>query len=123
MSDLTFYTNDNLSKLKGMDRQVSVHFDNASATDVLKWLSKQNVNFVANVDKLPKSRVSMNVNNVPLHEALEAVAESLGGSWNRVAASSTRGRRLTSPTLFKKMPCRPSTHHTAWSISSGSSRG
>ena len=72
---------DSLSHLKGMDRLVSVHFNNASATEVMKWLSKQNVNFVANVDKLPKSHVTMNVAHVPLHEALETVAESLGGSW------------------------------------------
>ena len=78
---LTYYTQGGISRLKGMDRLVSVQFNNASAADVIKWLSKQNVNFVANVDKLPKSKITMNVNQVPLHEALETVAESLGGSW------------------------------------------
>ena len=78
---MTLFGSDNLSRLKGMDRQVSVQFTNASASDVLKWLAKQNVNFVANVDKLPKTKITMNVNHVPLHEALETVAESLGGSW------------------------------------------
>ena len=72
---LSVFGGDNLSHLKGMDRLVSVHFNNASATEVMKWLSKQNVNFVANVDKLPKSHVTMNVAHVPLHEALETVAE------------------------------------------------
>ena len=72
---------DNLAHLKGMDRLVSVHFNNASAAEVMKWLSKQNVNFVANVDKLPKTHITMNVAHVPLAEALETVAESLGGSW------------------------------------------
>ena len=70
-----------LSGLKGMNRKVSVKFNNASASEVLRWLSKQNVNFVANVDKLPKSKITMNVSNVPLSEALESVAESLGGMW------------------------------------------
>ena len=78
---MTIFGSDNLSRLKGMDRQVSVQFTNASASDVLKWLTKQNVNFVANVDKLPKSKITMNVSHVPLSEALETVAESLGGSW------------------------------------------
>ena len=70
-----------LGRLKGMDRMVSVHFNNASASDVLKWLVKQNVNFVANVDGLPKNHITTSLNNVPLHEAIETVAESLGGSW------------------------------------------
>ena len=76
-----YFSDNGLSRLKGMDRSVSVQFNNASAADVIKWLSKQNVNFVANVDKLPKTKITMNVNQVPLHEALETVAESLGGSW------------------------------------------
>ena len=78
---MSYFTDSGLSRLKGMDRLVSVQFNNSSAGDVIKWLSKQNVNFVANVDKLPKSKITMNVNQVPLHEALETVAESLGGSW------------------------------------------
>ncbi|MEI8280942.1 MAG: hypothetical protein WCG75_00915 [Armatimonadota bacterium] len=75
------YQMNGLSRMKGMDKPVSVHFTNASAADVLKWLAKQNVNFVANVDKMPKSKITVNLNHVPLHEALETVAQSLGGSW------------------------------------------
>ena len=75
------YGDNGLARLKGMDRPVSVQFTNAAASEVLRWLSKQNVNFVANVDNLPKSKITMNVSHVPLHEALETVAEALGGSW------------------------------------------
>ena len=71
----------NLQRLKGMDRKVSVKFNNAGASDVLKWLTKQNVNFVANTDTLPKSKITVNLANVPLHEALDAVADALGGAW------------------------------------------
>ncbi len=71
----------NLQRLKGMDRKVTVKFNNASAGDVLKWLTKQNVNFVANTDTLPKSKITVNLSNVPLHEALGAVADALGGAW------------------------------------------
>ncbi len=78
---MSYFPDSGLARLKGMDRLVSVQFNNSSAGDVIKWLSKQNVNFVANVDKLPKGKITMNVNQVPLHEALETVAESLGGSW------------------------------------------
>lgn len=77
----TIWTGNSLQRLKGMDKMVSVRFENASATDVLKWVSKQNVNFVANADTLPKSKITMNLNNVKLSEALEAMAEALGGSW------------------------------------------
>jgi hypothetical protein len=85
---VAMFSGDVLSRLKGMDRPVSVQFSNATASDVLKWLTKQNVNFVANVDKLPRTKISMNVKDVPLHEALETVAEALGGSW------SVRGKTL-----------------------------
>lgn len=71
----------NLQRLKGMDRKVSVKFNNASANDVLKWLTKQNINFVANTDTLPKSKITVNLSNVPLHEALDSVADALGGAW------------------------------------------
>lgn len=72
---------DSLRRLKGMDRKVSLQFTNANASDVLKWLGKQNVNFVANTDTLPKTKVTVNLKNVPLSEALETIAESLGGAW------------------------------------------
>lgn len=41
----------------------------------------------------------------------------------RPAASSTCGRRLISPTVLRKIPGRASTHHTAASTASCSSRG
>ena len=78
---MSFFQAGGLAHMKGMDKPVSVHFTSASAADVLKWLAKQNVNFVANVDKMPKSKITVNLTHVPLHEALETVAMSLGGSW------------------------------------------
>ncbi len=75
------FTQGSLKSLKGMDRKVSVHFNDASASDVLAWLGKQNVNFVASSESLPKSRITMNLSGVPLSEALESVAEALGGNW------------------------------------------
>ncbi len=78
---MSYYQMGGLSRMKGMDKPISVHFTNATAADVLKWLAKQNVNFVTNVDKMPKSKITVNLTHVPLHEALETVAESLGGSW------------------------------------------
>ncbi len=96
--------NDDLSRLKGMDRLVSVQFTNVIASDVLKWLTKQNVNFVANVDKLPKSKITMNLSNVPLHEALETVAESLGGLWQ-----VKRSALMFKTNMFGTMPVSPAT--------------
>lgn len=79
--NFTFASESGLQGLKGMDRKVTVRFQDASASDVLKWLTKQNVNFVANVDSLPKTKVTVNLSNVPLSEALDVVGSALGGSW------------------------------------------
>ena len=69
-------------------RVVSCSFIDASATDVLKWLTKQGVNFAGSSDAMPKSKLSLNLKNVPLHEALDAIAEVFGGVW------SVRGKTL-----------------------------
>src|SRR5205823_2991980 len=55
--------------------------------------------------------------------ASAVIAWSDGALVNRLAASSTRGSRCTSPTLLRNTPGRASTHHTARSMSSWSSSG
>lgn len=70
-----------LGTLKGMDRKVSVNLNNVTAADALKWVGKQNVNYVVNLDTLPKSKISLNMKDVPLSEALSSIADVLGGHW------------------------------------------
>jgi hypothetical protein len=71
-----------LKDIKGMSKSVSVNFENKTASDILKWMSKQGVNFAVNVDSLPKNRISMHMTNAPLHDVLSAVADVLGGQWS-----------------------------------------
>src|SRR3954454_874531 len=56
-------------------------------------------------------------------ETSSFIASSAGRATKRRAASSTLGRSATSPTVFRKMPDRPSTQCTARSTSSWSRSG
>ncbi len=70
-----------LSKIAAYQKKVSVNFNDASATDVFKWLGKQGVNFVGATSSLPKAKLSMSFTNTPLHEVLDSIGEALGGGW------------------------------------------
>lgn len=108
----------NLGSLKGMDRKVSVSLNNVTAADAFKWLNKQNVNYVANLDSLPKSKISLNMKDVPLSEVLSSLAEVLSGNWqvkgSTLIFKGGFGFSLTTPgsmsfksvpgTLFQSMP-------------------
>lgn len=84
----TSSSSDQLRRMPEFKKDVSCSFVDASATDVLKWLSKQGVNFAGSSDSMPKGRLSLNLKNVPLHEALDAIGEVFGGYW------SLRGKTL-----------------------------
>lgn len=63
-------------------KSISVRFKDASASDVLDWLSNQGVSFVTS--EVPKNaKVTLNLNNVPLSDAVEAIGAALGGGWER----------------------------------------
>ncbi len=81
-------SSDQLKRLPEFKKEVSCSFVDASATDVLRWISKQGVNFASSSDSMPKGRLSLNLKNVPLHEALDAIGEVFGGYW------SLRGKTL-----------------------------
>jgi hypothetical protein len=70
-----------LKTIAGMDRLVSLSFDNTSSVDVMSWLVKQDVNFIVNIDTLPKKQLTLNLKNVPIHEALQTLADVLDGHW------------------------------------------
>ncbi len=97
---------------------VSCSFVDASAADVLKWLSKQGVNFAGASDSMPKGKLSLNLKDVPLHEALEAIADVFDGSWNlrgktlifrsgRILARSMVGGAARAPFSTRVDPKRP----------------
>ena len=78
----SFSVSSQLQSIPEYAKTVSCSFVDASSTDVLKWLSKQGVNFAGASDSMPKGKLSLNLKNVPLHEALDSIAEVFGGSWN-----------------------------------------
>ena len=71
-----------LAGIPEFKKLVSCSFVDASAGDVLKWLSRQGVNFAGASDSMPKGKLSLNLKDVPLYEALEAIADVFDGSWN-----------------------------------------
>jgi hypothetical protein len=78
-----------LNQLKGFDKVISLRLENKSAADILKALAKYNVSFVVKNDSLPKEKVTLNLVDVPLSEALESIGDALGGHWD------VRGKTLT----------------------------
>jgi hypothetical protein len=65
-------------------KRVSVRFTNAKAKDVIGWLQKNNVNFVIDDSDLPKDKtVSLNLENQPLEDVLEALGTAFGGSFQK----------------------------------------
>ena len=60
--------------------RVSVRFKQASAEEVLDWLSNQGVSFVtAGIPK--EAKIDLNASNLPISEVIDAVGEALGGSF------------------------------------------
>lgn len=79
--EFAMYSTSSIQKIPGMDKKVSANFQSATVADVLKWVSKQGVNFVVNDEELKPKRVTMNLKDVKLHEALSGLADVLGAHW------------------------------------------
>lgn len=71
------------AEIQGLDRTVSARFENAKIGDVLKWLSKEKVNFVAQTGQFTDVRLTLSFNNVKLSEVLDSIAGSLNAHWER----------------------------------------
>lgn len=66
------------------DKRVSASMNNASMDDVLEWLRRTGVNFVIDAgDPAARARLNINVNNQPLKDVMDAIAEALGGEWQK----------------------------------------
>jgi hypothetical protein len=64
-------------------RNVTVEFRSAPVADVLRWLSREGVSFVADESGFAERRVTLNIRNQPLRDAMNALADALGGNWQR----------------------------------------
>lgn len=65
-------------------QKVSASFNHAAVSDVMDWLTKNGVSFVADDGDLPKDEtITLNVQDQPLDDVLNAVASALGGHWER----------------------------------------
>ncbi|MEQ1820931.1 MAG: hypothetical protein ABL949_00285 [Fimbriimonadaceae bacterium] len=65
-----------------LQQKVTVDLD-GTFDDVVKWLRSTGVNFVIADDTLAKRRVSVKLDNQPLREAMDAIAEAMGGIWQK----------------------------------------
>lgn len=67
-----------------LDRTVSHHFDHANVNEVLAWLVQQGFSYVVNDrDFGPDTTVTLDFNHVTVREAAHALADALGGHWER----------------------------------------
>ena len=69
-----------LQELKG---SVTKEFSSASASDVLRWLSGEGINFVVREQDLAGTKLTLNFKGTPKREALRAIGIALGGRWRR----------------------------------------
>lgn len=66
--------------VEGQEKRVTVRFKQASATEILDWLSNQGVSFVtAGMDNGRK--IDLNLTDIPLSQAIQVVGRILGGSF------------------------------------------
>ncbi len=66
------------------NQTVSVRFTNAKAKEVFGWLQKKNVNFVVDDSQLPANKtITLNLQNQPLEDVLEAIGTALGGRFEK----------------------------------------
>lgn len=63
-------------------KRVSVNFSQAAAKDVLDWLTKNGSSFVVADQDLPKDlSLTLSIQDEPIEDVMDAVADALGGHW------------------------------------------
>jgi|GEM_PF-2433173 len=79
----------------GQGQRVTVQFRNAKAEEVLRFLENKGVNFVIADKDMPKNEtITVNAQDQPVENVLDAIASALGGHWE-----NQRGVRV-----FRKGP-------------------
>lgn len=65
-------------------QRVSASFNHAAVSEVMDWLIKNGVSFVTADSELPKdATITLNVKDEPINEVVDAIANALGGHWQR----------------------------------------
>ncbi len=66
------------------DDKISVHFHDAKPSEVLDCLEKQGINFMVSKSEInDDTRITINVDNQPVEDVLNALARAIGGHWER----------------------------------------
>jgi len=66
------------------EKRVTISFNHAPVSDVLDWMAKNGASFVAADSELPKdATITLNVQDQPMNQVLDAIASALGGHWDR----------------------------------------
>jgi hypothetical protein len=65
------------------DQRVSAEFQDASLSEVLRWLGGTGVNFVADPASAGDAKVTLKVKDVPLRDVLRALEQVFNGTWTK----------------------------------------
>lgn len=65
------------------DQRVSAQFEDATLSEVLRWLAGTGVNFVADPTSAGDAKVTLNVKEVPLRDVLRALEQVFNGTWTK----------------------------------------
>lgn len=68
-------------KAPALDKKVTKRFTNVPLSEVLAWLSLQDLSFVAENSAFGDRKVTFSFVNQPLGEVIETIAEAYGGTW------------------------------------------
>lgn len=66
-----------------LDRKLSGNFENATLKEVLKWLSQQGVSFVVRADADGNARLSLNIQDQPIQDVMDAIASAFDTEWEK----------------------------------------
>ncbi len=66
-----------------LKKRVTKRFVNANLSDVLAWLSLEQLSFVADMGSFPDKKVTFNFVNQPMEDVLTAIADTFGGRWEQ----------------------------------------
>jgi hypothetical protein len=81
---VTLANQDPVASAATPDKRVSASMNNASMDDVLEWLRRTGVNFVIEAgDPASRARLNINVNNQPLKDVMDSIANAVGGEWKK----------------------------------------
>ena len=76
-------TQDQTLSNPAFDKLVSVTFDNAPLSDVMRWLTQQGVQLAADTTQRDNRKLTLNAQNQPLRDVLVAIAGAFDAKWEK----------------------------------------